>query len=345
MSAQHDVIEGEARPLAVVEEQPPSNLALFGTTDPVAVITQASRVADALKAVVVKKNLVANIQGKEYPQVEAWQTLAVMLGLAAICEWTRQVPDGWEARVIVQRNGETIAAAEAQCLRTERSKKSWEDYAIRSMAQTRAVGKSLRSVLGFVMVLAGYEATPAEEMPGDAKAPAKAATPAADESARLMGVSAVEAYARKHGLPVPATAGKSVEELRAIYEVLVARRRGQAVEAATRPQDASAAADGSLFDAKAQAAPAAQERPGMAPGDAPPPEPSGFPPEPCRSAPSEDAMKRLFATLRDRCGIEDRDSRISWARSFGGALGNVTTFSALCSHQCAFLIDKADSAT
>ena len=33
------------------------------------------------------------------------------------------------------------------------------------MAQTRAVSKALRLPLGFVMSIAGYEATPAEEMP------------------------------------------------------------------------------------------------------------------------------------------------------------------------------------
>jgi hypothetical protein len=35
------------------------------------------------------------------------------------------------------------------------------------MAQTRATSKALRQPLGFVMTLAGYSATPAEEMPRD----------------------------------------------------------------------------------------------------------------------------------------------------------------------------------
>lgn len=37
-------------------------------------------------------------------------------------------------------------------------------FQLRSMAQTRACAKALRNVLAFVPVLAGYEATPAEEM-------------------------------------------------------------------------------------------------------------------------------------------------------------------------------------
>src|SRR5579884_3814536 len=84
--------------LAVPVAQPPESAALFGTTDPVEVIEKAARVADALKAVVVAKGLVKNIQGREYPQVEAWQTLAAMLRLTSFTEWTRECEGGWEAR-------------------------------------------------------------------------------------------------------------------------------------------------------------------------------------------------------------------------------------------------------
>lgn len=38
-------------------------------------------------------------------------------------------------------------------------------FQLRSMAQTRACSKALRNVLAWVVVLAGYQATPAEEMP------------------------------------------------------------------------------------------------------------------------------------------------------------------------------------
>ncbi len=181
MTTQDDVIDAEYKPLAVVDERsaPP---ALFGTTDPVEIIQSAVRVADALKAVIVSKKLITVIQGKDYPQVEAWLTLAAMLRLTTVCEWSRPVDGGWEARVFVRdASGATVGAAEAQCLVSEKSKRAWEGYAIRSMAQTRATSKALRSVLGFIMTLAGYQPTPAEEMPNDAPAktdkPAKASTP------------------------------------------------------------------------------------------------------------------------------------------------------------------------
>lgn len=175
-----DVIDGEYREetprgsaLATRERWEPAPVpqppALFGTDDPVEVVEHAVRVADALKGVVVAKKLISNIQGREYPLVEAWTTLAAMLRLTAVCEWSRKTPegDGWEARALVRdRSGAIIGAAEAQCTRGERTWAKRDDYALRSMAQTRATSKALRSVLGFIMVLAGYEATPEAEMPG-----------------------------------------------------------------------------------------------------------------------------------------------------------------------------------
>src|SRR5207244_10747745 len=72
--------------------------------------------------------------------------------------------------------GEVVGAAEAMCARDEeawgfapkgrngQALKARDEFALRSMAQTRATSKALRQPLGFVMSLAGYEATPAEEM-------------------------------------------------------------------------------------------------------------------------------------------------------------------------------------
>ena len=59
---------------------------------------------------------------------------------------------------------------------------SWakaDDYAIRSMAQTRATSKALRMPLGFVMELAGFDATPADEIPTEPPRRAEAARRAA----------------------------------------------------------------------------------------------------------------------------------------------------------------------
>jgi hypothetical protein len=141
---------------------------LFHTDDPVEVITRASRAAEALKGVIRQQGLVSNIQGREYPRVEAWTTLGSMLGVVPVVTWTRRTEDGWEARVEARTlDGRVVGAAEAMCSKSERTWSKRDDYALRSMAQTRATSKALRGPLGFVVTLAGYEATPAEEMPAD----------------------------------------------------------------------------------------------------------------------------------------------------------------------------------
>jgi hypothetical protein len=153
----------EAAPLAV--QQTPQYLGLFGTDDPDLIVEKMCSIAKILVKIVNAQGLVVDIKGKRFPKVEAWQTLAAMCLVNAVCEWTRPVEGGWEARVAVyNRNGQIIAAAEAQCTTKELGKNKWEDYAIRSMAATRAASKAYRSNLGHIMVLAGYQATPAEEI-------------------------------------------------------------------------------------------------------------------------------------------------------------------------------------
>jgi len=157
----------EPTELAVVErrEVEPN---LFQAATPVDVLPAAIEVATALKKVVTKQGLVSNIQGKAYPHVEAWTMLGGLVGVFASTEWTRRTDDGqgWEARVVARtRTGDLVGAAEAQCTRSESTWKNRDDYALRAMAQTRATSRALRQPLGWVMVLAGYEATPDAEMP------------------------------------------------------------------------------------------------------------------------------------------------------------------------------------
>jgi hypothetical protein len=61
--------------------------------------------------------------------------------------------------------GQVVGAAESECMPAERRWANADDYARRSMAQTRATSKALRQPLGFVMQLAGFDATPADEIP------------------------------------------------------------------------------------------------------------------------------------------------------------------------------------
>lgn len=189
-----NVVESTA--VEVYEHQPVS---LFHTDDPVEIIEKATAVANALKSVVASRGLITMISGREHPKVEAWQTLGSMLGVFPVKEWVREIPwpepipaalksakdagrsFGFEASFIAQRaDGTVVGGGEAACTRTENMWKGRDDYALRSMAQTRATSKALKGPLGFVMSLAGYETTPAEEMPAEPprQAPAPVPTPA-----------------------------------------------------------------------------------------------------------------------------------------------------------------------
>ncbi len=167
---------------------------VLSVRDPEQMLEQAANLANRLKDVVTKAGLVSTISGKEYLTVDAWTTLGVLVGCTARTEWTRPIEGGWEAAVeVVNAHGLVVGRAEASCLRAERNWKNRDDYAIRSMAQTRAMGKALRMPLGWIASLAGYQATPAEEMPREPAAevridghePAKQATSWADWEKRM----------------------------------------------------------------------------------------------------------------------------------------------------------------
>lgn len=169
---------------------------------PEQVVQQATVEAEALARVIQEQGLYAvtgrDRQGNEkrHVQVEGWQTLGAMRGVFAITEWSRRTDDyqplvvrskwiteeggrrrkvtetvqegvgGYEARVqLVNANGIVVGAAEAECTWEEESWGKRPANALRSMAQTRAIGKAYRGVFAFVMALAGYEVTPAAEMP------------------------------------------------------------------------------------------------------------------------------------------------------------------------------------
>jgi hypothetical protein len=162
-----DVLDAEivsGTDIAVVDASP----ALFRTSDPVEVLSEASRVAKTLKDVLHKQGMVSDIQGRTHVTVEGWQTLGAMLGVTAVCVHTERLDDGWLATVEARRaDGMVAGRADAICTKAEKRWSRADDYALLSMAQTRATSKALKGPLGFVVKIAGYDPTPAEEMPAD----------------------------------------------------------------------------------------------------------------------------------------------------------------------------------
>jgi hypothetical protein len=186
MTAEAEVIDGEAveivEPGKELELRPDAGaVSLFGTNDPGEVLLRATQTAKPLAEVIKRQQLFKTISGKNHIYVEGWTLLGSMLGVFPATVWTRKLDNGWEARVEARtRSGELVGAAEAMCTRAEVKWKSSDEYAIRSMAQTRATSKALRQPLGFVIQLAGFEPTPAEEAEAGAPVEPKA-KPKTDE--------------------------------------------------------------------------------------------------------------------------------------------------------------------
>jgi hypothetical protein len=175
-----DVIEGESRELVPA---PPARLS---AVDPSAMIEVASKWATALKHVVEAQRLYAVISGKKYPQVEAWMIVGRMDNTAAQEESvTRQEDGSYVATAVLIRlsDGAIVGRASALCgAPDDRPWNNRPEYNRRSMAVTRAISRAFRAQYSWIMALAGYEPTPAEEMPQH-EAPSAPQTAAAPRSA------------------------------------------------------------------------------------------------------------------------------------------------------------------
>ena len=128
---------------------------------------QMVHLATLLKKHIIKNELYATIAGRNYVMVEGWQFAGGLLGmLPNVAEVKEISPNKWLAKVeiINQKTLEIVSTGFALCSKEEMKKKTFDEYAILSMAQTRAIGKAYRNTIGWIMKIAGYESTPAEEM-------------------------------------------------------------------------------------------------------------------------------------------------------------------------------------
>jgi hypothetical protein len=136
----------------------------------------STEAADMCKAIVVATS--STIQNRRYVAVEGWQAIAVAHGCALGAKDVERVDGGVRAIGEVRRmsDGQLIATAEGFVGEDEptwyggdsrgRKLPKRADYAIRAMAQTRAMSRAGRSAFAHVVVMmnAGLATTPAEEM-------------------------------------------------------------------------------------------------------------------------------------------------------------------------------------
>lgn len=159
----------EKEKTTAIIKKPTTSVSIFGAMDYGQQIKAATELATAVAKIISDKELFTMIRGKKYVWCEGWTTMGAMLGIFPQITTTEEISPGrfiahCEIRTIA---GDLITAADAEADLKEKGRDGpkWrETYAARSMAETRATSKALRLGLSWVMVLAGYQAMPAEEI-------------------------------------------------------------------------------------------------------------------------------------------------------------------------------------
>ena len=167
--------------LAVVEQQPNHGLSLSDGPNPAQAVAYAAQVSTQIASVLSEGNGYSTIQGKKHVTIEGWQSLAAMTGHSVEVEWSRPVEGMpandkgvmvWEARAIVRdQSGRVVASGEAMADPAERAPWGRANFSVRSMCQTRAMSRALSSRMRYIVQLAGFSGTPAEEMGGEPAEP------------------------------------------------------------------------------------------------------------------------------------------------------------------------------
>lgn len=177
----------------LVERPPDGAINLFGPASPDAAIEIASHVATRFADIVKQQKLFQTIGGRQHVLIEGWQTVGSMVGCYAIDDgrgvrelpWPTQLVEtfsdepkpplagaygrglafgfvaGFHAR---NRAGDVVGWGEGRCTRTEKGRADVDDYSLSSMAQTRGQSRTLAAPLKWIVKLAGYNTTPAEEI-------------------------------------------------------------------------------------------------------------------------------------------------------------------------------------
>jgi hypothetical protein len=165
-----EIIDGELVPATI------PTTTLFGTDNPNEVLEHAQEHAKVLMRVVEQQNLAVQIGQAKHLKVEAWTMLGSQLGVFAVADGepeTVEIDGVTGFRVAVQavtRNGDVVGRAVGYCMRDEPTWKNRPLHALAAMAETRATSRALRKPLGFIVQLAGFNPTAAEEMPAEAPA-------------------------------------------------------------------------------------------------------------------------------------------------------------------------------
>ena len=137
--------------------------------------------ADAFRELTAGLDLFTEVRkgGSLHLSVDGYQLAALLVGITAVVTGTEQIEKGWTATAEARRlsDGQVVGAASALCTRDEGRWSRADEYAICSMASTRAQSRALRSVVAPIVKLAdpSISTTAAEEMPTQASSSRPAA--------------------------------------------------------------------------------------------------------------------------------------------------------------------------
>ncbi|MDO7849926.1 hypothetical protein Q5H92_26440 [Hymenobacter sp. M29] len=200
----------EAKRPATRKPEPAPKVKSFDIANSEDVLELANDLARFIK----ENKLSTEVQGKNFVNVEGWQYAGSRLGIVPITGHVINTSTADEIKYQAQvtlfdlRHQCTVGAGFATCSNKESGKKFYQEFAIMSMAQTRATGKAFRNVLAYLIRAAGYEATPAEEMEYNTNVPAAAhAQPVTDADRAQTSAAEVETPKKETagaGVPVSA---------------------------------------------------------------------------------------------------------------------------------------------
>jgi hypothetical protein len=157
----------------------------LAVTKPAELMRLATDAAGLCKA--IAEQTAVSIQGRKYVRIEGWQAIATAHGCLLSARDVQKIDGGIRAIGEVRRisDGVVVGTAEGFVGDTEKTWAGREEYAKRAMAQTRAMSRAGRSAFAHVVVMmgAGLETTPAEEVPHGGFDDARNVTPAAHADA------------------------------------------------------------------------------------------------------------------------------------------------------------------
>src|SRR5690606_36115593 len=129
------------------------------------------------------------------------------------------------------RRQQVVGAGFAICSSKEQGKKYYQECAIASMAQTRAIGKAYRNILAWIIRASGYDQTPAEEMDysgNDTAKTAKTPEPAAEKKATMKAAQSTQE-------PAKAEASKEAEPAAASVKYASAKQKEEIIRLLNNP--------------------------------------------------------------------------------------------------------------